>query len=335
MKKYFTVPNIMGYFRILLIPVYLVLYLRAQTTEDYYIAAGVILLSALTDLFDGKIARRFNQVMDFGKILDPVADKLTQGTIAISLTFRYPFMSTLLMVFLIKEFIMASTGLLLMRKGWKTNGAIMAGKISTAILDVTMLILILCPDIKLIIANVLMLVCIVVMIISFMSYVNLYAEVFKNIHKGTKAEEIDMVQLYLSLKNRRKKKMRWIVTGIILAFLYVIIGAIAPYVFHQKMDFDTIKTTDVSKYYSDNKGVDRATVIEDNKDALNERIRLMEQAKERIFMSTFDFCSDDSGMDMLSVLLEAANRGIDVKIFVDGFNSWINMEGNPYFYALS
>ena len=58
LKEYFSIPNLMGYFRILLIPVYLFLYIRAETTEEYYMAAVVLLVSFLTDLFDGKIARR-------------------------------------------------------------------------------------------------------------------------------------------------------------------------------------------------------------------------------------------------------------------------------------
>ena len=80
LKEYFSIPNLMGYFRILLIPVYLFLYIRAETTEEYYMAAVVMLVSFLTDLFDGKIARRFDMVTEFGKILDPVADKVdTRG----------------------------------------------------------------------------------------------------------------------------------------------------------------------------------------------------------------------------------------------------------------
>ena len=93
----------MGYFRILLIPVYLFLYIRAETTEEYYMAGVVLLVSFLTDLFDGKIARRFDMVTEFGKILDPVADKLTQGAMAISFSYKYPAMGILLFVFLGKS----------------------------------------------------------------------------------------------------------------------------------------------------------------------------------------------------------------------------------------
>ena len=125
LKEYFSIPNLMGYFRILLIPVYLFLYIRAETTEEYYMAAVVMLVSFLTDLFDGKIARRFDMVTEFGKILDPVADKLTQGAMAISFSYKYPAMGILLFVFLGKECLMAILGLYMMQKklpdGWSTE----------------------------------------------------------------------------------------------------------------------------------------------------------------------------------------------------------------------
>ncbi len=75
-KEIFSIPNLMGYFRILLIPVFCYLYITAETEREYLYAALVVLLSSLTDLFDGKIARRFHMVTELGKALDPIADKL-------------------------------------------------------------------------------------------------------------------------------------------------------------------------------------------------------------------------------------------------------------------
>lgn len=79
-NEYLSIPNLMGYFRILLIPLYLYLYICAKS---YRLAIFIMLLSFLTDFLDGKIARRFDMVTEFGKILDPVADKLTQGALEI------------------------------------------------------------------------------------------------------------------------------------------------------------------------------------------------------------------------------------------------------------
>lgn len=80
-----TVPNLLSLIRIILIPVFGVLFYH-----DHVLAAVIVLaVSGLTDLFDGKIARRFNQVSELGKILDPIADKLTQMTIAIVLFLEF------------------------------------------------------------------------------------------------------------------------------------------------------------------------------------------------------------------------------------------------------
>ena len=80
-KGCLTIPNLLSVIRILLIPVFAVLFLK-----DYVIAAVVvIILAELTDLFDGKIARKFNQVSALGKLLDPIADKLSQMAIVIVL----------------------------------------------------------------------------------------------------------------------------------------------------------------------------------------------------------------------------------------------------------
>ena len=69
-KEIFSIPNIMGYFRILLIPVFCYLYITAESEREYLYAAFVVLISSLTDLFDGKIARRFNMITELGKALE-------------------------------------------------------------------------------------------------------------------------------------------------------------------------------------------------------------------------------------------------------------------------
>ena len=89
-KEYFTIPNLMGYFRILLIPVFCVLYYHSENAGCFYGAVIVLCLSFLSDFFDGKIARHFHQVTEWGKMLDPIADKLTQAALAIMCTVHFP-----------------------------------------------------------------------------------------------------------------------------------------------------------------------------------------------------------------------------------------------------
>lgn len=174
LKEYFSIPNMLGYFRLLLVPVYLVIYINADSVKDYYIAAAVMAVSFLSDLLDGRIARKFNMVTDFGKILDPVADKITQGVLALSFAFRYPAMVVLMVVFLIKEMIMAAVGLFMLKKGRRMNGAQMHGKICTTVLDITMLILLVFPNIPNVIVIVLAGICIGFIAVSFWKYVKTY-----------------------------------------------------------------------------------------------------------------------------------------------------------------
>lgn len=95
-KELLSIPNLMGYFRLIMIPVFVWLYLRASTDADYYRAAIVMGISSITDMFDGMIARKFNMITEFGKLLDPLADKLTHGAILLCLWSRYPLILLLL-----------------------------------------------------------------------------------------------------------------------------------------------------------------------------------------------------------------------------------------------
>lgn len=85
----------MSYFRLLLIPIYLLLYFSADDESGYGYAAAVIAVSGLTDMLDGKIARHYNMITEWGKFIDPVADKLTLAAIALSMAFRYPLMGVM------------------------------------------------------------------------------------------------------------------------------------------------------------------------------------------------------------------------------------------------
>ncbi len=90
-----------------------------------------------------------------------------------------------------------------------------------------------------------------------------------------------------------------------------------------------------ASYYAKNPGPERAMLLEDNDSALAERIRLIDSAKERILLSTFDMRKGESLLDVEAALLAAADRGVDIKILVDGFSGMMHMEGRSVFYALS
>ena len=175
-KDLFTIPNVLSLFRLVLIPFYVVLYLRAEGPEDYFLAAGILAVSCLTDLIDGKIARHFHMISNTGKILDPLADKATQFTLIVCLTIqlRYPVLIFLTCLFVVKEVFQLVAGFLILRKGKILKGALIAGKISTAVLFVSLIILVLFPTIDVIALYAIVGVDILVLLVAFTAYIRVY-----------------------------------------------------------------------------------------------------------------------------------------------------------------
>lgn len=147
-KEIFSIPNLLSMFRLVLIPVYIYIYLNATQQEDYYLAGAILAVSCLTDLVDGKIARHFHMITNVGKILDPLADKLTQLTLTVCLSMRYPILRPVLLLFLVKEFFQLFAAIVNFRRGKALDGALMAGKVCTAVLFLSLIALVLFPDLK-------------------------------------------------------------------------------------------------------------------------------------------------------------------------------------------
>ena len=96
------IPNILTLARFVLIPV-IVSFLM---TEDYLMAFAFLTLSGLTDILDGFIARKFNFITNFGKLIDPLADKATQMSVLTALMIQQVIPMWILIIVLLKEFIM-------------------------------------------------------------------------------------------------------------------------------------------------------------------------------------------------------------------------------------
>ncbi len=126
-----TIPNWLCFLRIALIPVFTVMFIKEQ-----YVAAFItMIIAALTDVFDGKIARKFNMVSNLGKILDPIADKLSQIAIVIILLYKFwdgP-LKYVLFLFILKEGIMIIGGAILLSKGLRPVAAEIWGKLATVV----------------------------------------------------------------------------------------------------------------------------------------------------------------------------------------------------------
>lgn len=132
-----------------------------------------------------------------------------------------------------------------------------------------------------------------------------------------------------------KRVVLSVLAVILVLVAYMFIGGFAAYTKQPKLSDEDIKELDEKNIWGDRNAVERAAIIEDNNEALIERIRLINNAKNEIVMSTFAFHADESGKIMMGALLNAADRGVKVKVLVDGAESWTSMEWNDSFYALS
>lgn len=145
-KDWNTIPNWLSYIRIALIPVFAVLFYN----DKEIIALIVLVVSGSTDFFDGKLARKLNQVSDLGKLLDPVADKLTQITLSIVfyLEFRNSTVelintfSWVFLIFVIKELVMVVFGTIMVLVGLRPVAAEIVGKTATMVFYLVMIFIV-------------------------------------------------------------------------------------------------------------------------------------------------------------------------------------------------
>lgn len=141
-KGWNTIPNWMCFARIALIPVFSVLFIKGQ----YLWGVVAMIVAALTDVFDGKIARKFNMVSNLGKILDPIADKLSQMAIVIILIIKFwnndGIVKYIFFLFIFKELAMIIGGAVLLSKGMRPTAAEVWGKVATVVFYVFMITII-------------------------------------------------------------------------------------------------------------------------------------------------------------------------------------------------
>ncbi len=145
-KGCWTIPNLISFIRILLVPLFAYLFMQG----DFVPAVIVLALSGLSDCVDGKIARKFNQISALGKMLDPLADKLTQITLAVLLFLTFnkaddtmlKAFSWVFLVFIGKEFIMVLGSVIMLAVGLRPCAAEIYGKVATLAFYVVMVFII-------------------------------------------------------------------------------------------------------------------------------------------------------------------------------------------------
>lgn len=174
-NKIFTIPNVLSFIRMLLIPVFVLCYVY----EEYIASFITISVSALTDVVDGFIARKFNMVSAFGKALDPVADKLTQMAVLVCLCFSYQFIVVPLAFLIVKEVTVGVLSLKVIEKTGTTYSADWYGKVCTVMIYIYAVAHILWTEIPVYVSIVLTCLCVAFMVFAFVMYVIRNSKVIK------------------------------------------------------------------------------------------------------------------------------------------------------------
>ena len=178
--KIFTIPNILSLFRICLIPVFMVMYLKGRDISAF----AILVLSGLTDVVDGYIARHFDMISAVGKALDPISDKLTQGAMLYCLLTRFQAMWIPFLLMIFKELFSAISAFVAIKLTGEVHGADWHGKVTTLSLYGMMALHILWPGIPRVLSNILVGICVALMILSLVLYS------LRNIGMAKKAHKI-------------------------------------------------------------------------------------------------------------------------------------------------
>ncbi len=162
-----TIPNILSLVRLAIIPVMVWLYCG----KEQYLATGILLIaSGLTDVVDGFIARRFGMISDVGKVLDPLADKCTQGAMLLCLLLRFPLMLLPFIFLIVKEMFMTVSGYIIIKKCKKVLGANWHGKAATVCLYGMMMLHTFWYNIPTLISHITITICAAMITLSFVLY---------------------------------------------------------------------------------------------------------------------------------------------------------------------
>ena len=186
MKNIFTIPNIISFIRILLVPLFAVLYFYDDIPLHYFWSIFIVVLSGISDIIDGFIARKFNLTSDLGKILDPIADKLTQVVVILCLMINHRILIPMFIVLFLKELFTLFAAVYVLSNGIKPISARWWGKLSTIVIFLTMFYTVIIDilDITTIPLHFLMVASIVCMIISVLGYFKLFSGQVKETPKN-------------------------------------------------------------------------------------------------------------------------------------------------------
>lgn len=184
-KEILTIPNLLSMFRLVLAVLFLVIHQKyGGMEENKIVLTEILILSGVTDFLDGRIARKYHMISEVGKLLDPLADKVTQGVLLFCFCSEYKLAIAIFLLFLVKEIYMAVMGISTAVKTNANDGAKWYGKINTAVFYFVMALLIIFPDIPENVANLLILCCGCFMVLALVMYARDYHFLLKKAERG-------------------------------------------------------------------------------------------------------------------------------------------------------
>lgn len=204
-NKNLTVPNLLSVIRIVIVPFFAYFFIKGKTYE----AIVLLVLSGISDCLDGFIARKFNQITEIGKILDPFADKITQVTVALCLAIRFPAICPFLILFLVKELAMLGCGIYLIgHKKRKPGASLWFGKVATVMFYISAGVIFFMEILKVaehtfnLVSNCLLFLTAVMMVYSAIGYLKVY------LSKLDSNAEADAINLKEEMKAKKEVSKR-------------------------------------------------------------------------------------------------------------------------------
>ena len=174
-----NLPNKLTMFRVILIPFFVMFMLVDITLYDKWIALGIFIVASLTDLLDGKIARKYNLVTNFGKFMDPLADKLLVCSALICLVALSKIPAWIVIVIIAREFIISGFRLIA-----SDNGVVIAasywGKFKTTFQMIMICLMIADITAISVLTTVVMWVAVVLTVVSLIDYLVKNKDVMKD-----------------------------------------------------------------------------------------------------------------------------------------------------------
>lgn len=165
-----NLPNKLTMFRVILIPFFIFFLLVPVTAYDKWIALAIFIIASLTDLLDGKIARKYNLVTNFGKFMDPLADKLLVCSALICLIELHKIPAWMVIIIIAREFIISGFRLVA-----SDNGVVIAasywGKFKTTFQMIAVCLLIADIPVLHLLTQIVMWIAVILTVVSLADYV--------------------------------------------------------------------------------------------------------------------------------------------------------------------